>query len=146
MCPTLPALNLLFTIAMRYFITLNYKTVKKLLYILLPILVLAACKKDNIRTAVAGNYVGAYNYSSQSGSHSGIDTITVTVDNDSGDKLIFTEPDGSNFKVILKDDLTFYNEANCSPHGHFTGDSLIYQWGCFGQPPYSGSTYKLKKQ
>ncbi len=122
---------------------------RKLLYILLPIMVLAACKKDKSRDALIGTYSGEYIY------FSGLDTTTtygtttydVSIDENSDDGLIFKKAStGTTFKVKIYDEVKFSGDANCSPRGNFKSDSLYMTIGCFSMPSFSGTTYKLKKQ
>lgn len=121
---------------------------KKLSLLLVPMLFMA-CKKDDRREGVAGVYIGTYEYQALVDTifTSGIDTFTVTVDADSDDKLVFSDKQNqSSFKATLDNDLSFTDGTQCGPRGSFKNDSLLYNWGCFNQPPYSGTSYKLKKQ
>jgi hypothetical protein len=106
-----------------------------------------SCKKNDYREAVASSYVGIYYHFSgwDSSSTSGITTVNVSIDPNSDDGLIFTN-EGSSFNAKLFEDYHFANAANCSPHGVFRNDSLIYSWGCSNAGAFSGTQYYLKKQ
>lgn len=119
----------------------------RIFFILVATALLDSCKKHDYRDDVTGTYAGAYTYFSayDTTSASGTVTITVSVDPNSTDRIIFTEGN-SPFNAKLFEDYNFANEMNCSPHGAFRNDSLIFAWGCLHSGSMTYKNYYLKKQ